>query len=130
MNSKAIVPLLTTNKLTETRDFYRGYLGFEVLMESECYLGLRLGEGGLELGFMPESEEHPLSSGAGLLYCFPVENVDAEYEALQKKGAPLAGPPEDMPWGDRRVYMADPNGITVYLGQQTAATMDCAAEVG
>jgi predicted enzyme related to lactoylglutathione lyase len=125
MQSKTTVPLFTTEHLTETRDFYRDYLGFEAFVDCEMYLGLRLGEDGAELGFMPAGDEQPLSSGDGLLYCFAVEDIAAEYQALQAKGAPLDGPPEDMPWGDRRVTMKDPNGITVYIGQQITATLDC-----
>ncbi len=127
MHSKTTVPLFTTNKLTETRSFYHDYLGFEAFMDCDEYLGLRLADGGAELGFMPESDGHPLSSGDGLLYCFAVEDIATVYEQLKSKGAPVDGPPEDMPWGDRRLTLKDPNGITVYIGQPIAAATDCSS---
>lgn len=130
MNANANVPLFTSNNLSATREFYLHYLGFEVFMENDMYLGLRLPCSGLELGFMPESAEHALSSGQGLLYCFAVDDIAAEYAALQAKDAPLAGPPADMPWGDRRICMTDPNGITVYLGQRMTAGVDSSTTIG
>ncbi len=118
MLSNKIVPLFTSDKFAETREFYCNLLGFEAFMDNETYLGLRLAGGELELGFLPVVEEHPLSSGAGLVYRLESDDLDAEYEALKAKGAPLWGPPETMPWGDRRMCMPDPNGITIYIGER------------
>ena len=130
MNSKMIVPFFTSDKLAETRDFYRDHLGFTVAMDSDMALCVSLGEDGPRLGFMPPDENTPLSSGAGLLYCLAVKDIEAEYKKLEAAGAPLGGPPEDMPWGDRRFTLTDPNGITVYVGQESYEAVDCAAEMG
>lgn len=129
MNTKAIVPLFTSNKIAETRDFYTNYLGFEVIRESDEYLGLRLPNDGLEIGFMPSCDEMPEASGTGLWYCFSVDDIEAEYQVLLGKSAPVTGPPENMPWGDRRICLVDPNGITVYVAK-CAAAMDTAGEMG
>lgn len=126
MKSKSVTPLFTSKKLDETREFYTKHLGFEITMDNEMYLGLRLGEGGPELGFMPEGCESWLSSGEGIFYCFNVDDVEAEYRALVAGGAKISDPPQDMPWGERRLTLDDPNGITIYLGQRIAEPVDCA----
>ncbi len=126
MKTKTVTPLFTSNKIDETREFYTKHLGFEVTMDNEKYLGLRLGEDGPELAFMPEGCESWLSSSEGLFYCFPVEDVDAEHKSLLSGGAKISDGPEDMPWGERRLTLDDPNGITIYLGQRIAEPVDCA----
>ncbi|MDG2142849.1 MAG: hypothetical protein P8N31_04770 [Planctomycetota bacterium] len=57
MKTKTVTPLFTSNKIAETREFYTKHLGFEVSMECDKYLGLRLGASGPEIGFMPEGAE-------------------------------------------------------------------------
>ena len=126
MKTKTVTPLFTTNKIAETREFYTKHLGFEVTSECDQYLGLRLGAGGPELGFMPEGAESWLSSAEGLYYCFPVENVDDEHAALVAGGAKISEAPEDMPWGSRRLTLDDPNGITIYLSHPIPAMVDSA----
>jgi uncharacterized glyoxalase superfamily protein PhnB len=61
-----------------------------------------------------------------LYYCFPVEDVDGEHAALLAGGAKISDAPEDMPWGERRLTLDDPNGITIYLGQPIAQAVDSA----
>lgn len=136
MQTRAVVPLFCTDRLAATKTFYTEYLGFEAYLDCPEYLALRLGEKGPELGFMPpDAQEHPPSRGDGLFYCFEVECADTAYEELRAKGAPVAGPPEDQPWGDRRFVLDDPNGITVYIAHRIAApvtdgAVDCTAKIG
>lgn len=43
-----------------------------------------------------------------------VDDVDSTVEAL---GAPVLKGPEDMPWGERVAYVADPDGNPVALSR-------------
>ena len=63
----------------------------------------------------PQQPEHKLSSGAGLMYNFAVDDVDSEYKRLTDAEIPIIVPLEDHPWGDRGFAVQDPNGISLYI---------------
>lgn len=117
MDLKKFSPIVTTDKLGEVKAYYQEYFDFRVVFENENYLALRgSGEGGVELSFMKPSEaELPFFAGGGLIYCFEVEDVDAEHDRLRKAGLTMVQPPQDNPWGDRSAITIDPVGINIYL---------------
>ncbi len=117
MHAKSLVPLFSTEKIGESKEFYTRHFGFEVVYEEARYVGLRLGdEGGPEVSFMaPQDEFGGTGRGPGLIFCFEVSDVDAEYSRLQGEGVTDLSRPEDKPWGDRCTMLSDPNGITLYL---------------
>jgi predicted enzyme related to lactoylglutathione lyase len=117
MQANEFVPLFSTEKIGESKDFYTRHLGFEVDYEEPGYVQLRLGgEGGAAVAFMQPDEEYGgTGRGPGLLYCFQVDDVDAEHERLAQHALPDLSPPEDKPWGGRCATLTDPNGIAVLL---------------
>lgn len=44
-----------------------------------------------------------------------VEDVDRTYQALQGKGVPFLSAPQERPWGQRSVYLTDPEGHLIEL---------------
>jgi lactoylglutathione lyase len=88
------------------------------------YIGLRRGEAdlavvlhswprdmlGVEPGTAPRFE----------LFAY-VEDVDATVAELRGVGVAVLREPEDMPWGERVGYVADPDGNPVALAAQGAA---------
>ena len=65
---------------------------------------------GVELGPSPRFE----------LFVY-VDDVDSAVEELQEAGVVVLREPEEMPWGERLAYVADPDGNPVVLaaaGQQ------------
>ncbi len=116
MKTNTISPAFTTDKVAQTRDFYVKYFDARVTFDCGWYVNLEFGSDASTLQFMsPQQPEHQLSSAAGLIYNFAVEDVDAEYERLAKEGLVVVVPPEDHPWGDRGFAVRDPNGISLYL---------------
>lgn len=112
----SVSPAFTTDKVQESRDFYVCYLHARVTFDCGWYVNLEFGSDKATLQFMsPQSPEHNLSVGAGLIYNFMVKNVDAEYDRLSGAGLEPVVPLEDHPWGDRGFGIQDPNGITLYL---------------
>ncbi len=65
---------------------------------------------GVQLGEAPRFE----------LYAY-VDDVDASVAALRDAGVTVLREPEDMPWGERIGYLADPDGNPVALAAQAAA---------
>lgn len=116
MKTKTLSPAFTTDKVAQTRDFYVKHFDARVTFDCGWYVNLEFSNEASTLQFMsPQQPEHQLSSGAGLIYNFAVEDVDAEYERLAKEGLAVVIPLEDHPWGDRGFAVQDPNGISLYL---------------
>jgi len=126
--TNAIVPLFCTTQLDATKAFYRKHLGFEVTAEMPGYAELRQGSDGPLLGFMaPDGERWQPASGQGLVYCFRVEDADAEHARLAREGVPIVDEPEDKPWGERGFLASDPNGISLYFGHPLGTEVESSA---
>ena len=116
MRANSLSTAFTTNRVEESRDFYIKYLDAKVTFDCGWYVNLEFGNKSSTLQFMsPQQPEHQLSSGAGLIYNFAVDNVDKEYEKLTEAGQAVIVPIEDHPWGDRGFAIQDPNGISLYI---------------
>ncbi|MEM9381869.1 MAG: VOC family protein [Planctomycetota bacterium] len=117
MDAKSVTPNFFTTRIEETKAFYEAHLGFRTTFHQPGgYLGLQCGENeATMLGFMAPPPGAPAGSPDGLMYGVVVEDVDREHERLVGEGAPVVDPPEDQPWGGRRMTLRDPNGILVML---------------
>lgn len=117
-------PLITTDKLTETRDFYCQWLGFEVGFESDWFVWLYApGERPFSLAFM--SSDHPSRppgpetfSGKGMILTLQVADAAAEYDRFKAAGLTFYYHLHDEPWGQRRFMLEDPSGTLVDVVQQ------------
>lgn len=92
-------------------DFYNHKLGFDLARidrESKVAV-LRFGDGML----MIKEEKGVSSRGSGMFLRFVVQDIDAYYEDLQKRGAKTLGPPELRSWGAKRFYAEDPDGFKI-----------------
>lgn len=116
MKANSLSAAFTTNQVEESRDFYVKYFDAKVTFDCGWYVNLEFGDKSSTLQFMsPQQPEHQLSSGAGLIYNFAVDDVDQEYKKLTEAGLAVVVPLEDHPWGDRGFSIQDPNGISLYL---------------
>jgi lactoylglutathione lyase len=109
--------------VTREVEFYEQLLGFERTYQfppdgDPGYVGLRRDEA--DLGIVHESSPREMI-GANLgdgprfeLFVY-VADVDATVSSMRTKGVPILRPPEDMPWGERVAYVADPEGNPVTL---------------
>lgn len=115
-----------TEKLAESKKFYQEVLGFGVTFENEFYLLMHTPNHQAEIGFLlpdhPSQQPlfHTAYAGKGMYFTIEVENVDALYEAIQKKGIEIKIPIRDEPWGDRHFAIQDPNGIGIDMVTYTA----------
>jgi hypothetical protein len=64
---------------------------------------------------MKPQEGMPPFNGAGVMFNFKVDDVDAEHLRLTKVGLQTAMPLEDHPWDDRGFSIIDPIGNSVYI---------------
>lgn len=112
-------PVLCSERVSESRDFYVRHFGFEVSFDSDWYVSLKHGQRPeFELavvdarhGTVPEQHRRPV---AGLLLNFEVEDVDAEYQRLVRDaGLPVLLDIRSEAFGQRHFITADPNGVMI-----------------
>jgi lactoylglutathione lyase len=116
-------PVIYARDVARTVDFYERLLGFERQYQFPTdgepgYVGLRRDEA--DLGVVDESSPRQMigaSMGDGPrfeLFVY-VEDVDSSIRSMEAAGVPLLREPEDMPWGERVAFVADPEGNPVTL---------------
>lgn len=112
---------IVTHQLAATKNFYTRVLGFGVTFENEFYLLLHTPGRKAEISFLlPEHPSqqalfHKPFAGQGLYLTIEVDDVDALYAELKKKGIEIKIDLRNEPWGDRHFAIQDPNGIGIDL---------------
>jgi catechol 2,3-dioxygenase-like lactoylglutathione lyase family enzyme len=112
-------PVLCSERVSESRDFYVRHFGFQVSFDSDWYVSLKHSQRPeFELAVVdarhvtvPEQYRRPV---AGLLLNFEVENVDVEYQRLIKEARlPVLLDIKSEEFGQRHFITADPNGVMI-----------------
>ena len=118
MKPESIYPVIGTDKIAESRDFYIRHFDFESAFEAEWYVSLKSRENpDYELALLdyrhpslPAAYRHPAS---GVIINFEVADVDAIYETLSEKGLPMLLELKSEEWGQRHFITRDPNGLLI-----------------
>jgi glyoxylase I family protein len=120
---RGITPLLQVYDMPTSVRFYRDLLGFEIVSTSPVlgedrfhWVWLRLGDAGLMLNDIYEfDEDRPIPPDAArtaahgdTVLFFACEGVDAAYEELRGKGAPVKAPVVNH--GMKQMNLMDPDG--------------------
>ncbi|MBU2509756.1 VOC family protein [bacterium] len=118
MKLKKLVPIVTTDRINEVKEFYTSYFNFKVCFEMEDkHLSIVSGKDPeFEISFMaPENDQQPTFAGHGLTYCLEVNDVDSEFLRLSNEGLEIVQQVQDNPWGDRSFILLDPAGVAIYI---------------
>ena len=108
---------ISTNKLEQSRDFYRDTLGFTLVFENDSYIEM-LAQGSTTMGVSfvtPELSGGEKFTGEGIILSFEVADVDAEFARLKAAGVRILEEIRDKAWGERSFVINDPNGVHVYI---------------
>lgn len=112
MQIRRIVPDITSDRLDESREFYSGFLGLDVAMEM----------GSITTFVSPHNPTAQVSvmsndESASVVPSLTVEvaDVDAAHAQAVRRGLQIVYPLSDEPWGVRRFFVTDPNGLIVNL---------------
>lgn len=93
--------------------FYEETLGLNKKYEYSNYAGFDCG--GVEIGLIPKEK---VAHGGNIPSVeFLVDNVDAAYHALKKKGVKFLNEPHNEPWGGRKAGFIDPDGNILEITQ-------------
>jgi uncharacterized glyoxalase superfamily protein PhnB len=109
------------NQLSEK--FYKK-LGFEVTTSTPAYSELKHGNFKIVLVNMRDEDEFAGDSlagekGKGMYIYVWVEDIDATYEELIKKGLQPSTKPRDWAWGNREFILKDPDGYKLCFWHKT-----------
>ena len=119
-------PVLYTRDVQTSAAFYGEHLGFTKQYQfppgsdEPGYVGMRRDES--ELGIVHESSPRELigqSMGEGPrfeLFVY-VADVDETVARMRDASVTILREPEDMPWGERVAFVADPDGNPVTLAE-------------
>jgi catechol 2,3-dioxygenase-like lactoylglutathione lyase family enzyme len=108
-----------TEKLNETKQFYKTVLKFGVSFENDFYVLMHSSDSSTQLAFLlPEHPSQqkifqPSFGGKGIFITVEVPDVDAEYKRIRNLGIPIEVSIREEPWGDRHFAIVDPNGIGI-----------------
>lgn len=131
MRLTSFYPVLMTEKIAETRDFYCHHFGFEPTFEADWYVSLKRGEWELAI-LAPGHETIPAGAGKpvqGLLLNFEVEDADAEHRRLVvEAGLTEALSLRSEEFGQRHFIVADPNGVLIDVIQEIPPTGEFAGQ--
>jgi catechol 2,3-dioxygenase-like lactoylglutathione lyase family enzyme len=132
MSVKAVFPVLMTDRLAESRDFYADLLGLRLAFEADWYVQLLSpATPAAQLGLVASDHESvpPVfrRAAAGVLVTIEVENVDAVHERAQARGLPIELSLRSEDWGQRHFITRDPNELAVDVVQVIPVTSEEAA---
>ncbi len=128
MKVSSVYPVLITDTVAATADFYRSHFDFEDTFASDWYVSLRHRTAPvqelaiLQLGH-PSIPVGDSTRCQGLVINIEVEDASAEYDRLvEGAGLPVVAPLRDESFGQRHFMVRDPAGNLVDVIENIAAT--------
>jgi catechol 2,3-dioxygenase-like lactoylglutathione lyase family enzyme len=110
MSIRRVVPDITSNRIDESRKFYTEFLGFDVAMDMGCVVTLASPSNPTaQITLVRETGSatpHPNLT-------IEVADVDAMHAKAVVLGLQVVYPLTDEPWGVRRFFVTDPNGVVI-----------------
>ena len=105
----------------KTAKFYKA-LGFQFESQEPDHVSIRLNWFWIDFHSQDKEEKAEFkkeaklrNKGAGLFLYISVEDVDAFYKDLVKKGLKPSSKPRDWPWGNREFIIRDPDGYKLVI---------------
>ena len=113
MSIRRVVPHLRSDDAEAGREFYAGFLGFDVAMDLGWIVTFASPSNPTAQVNLYRESAPPLSRQPHL--SIEVDDVDAVNAAARRRGLDIVHPLTDEPWGVRRFFVRDPNGNVVNL---------------
>jgi predicted enzyme related to lactoylglutathione lyase len=110
MNIRRVVPDITSDHLDESRDFYAGFLGFQIAMDMGWVITFASKSNPTAQITVMRAEP---SGGVRPQVSIEVDDVDQAHTLAVKQNLKIVYPLVDEPWGVRRFFVADPNGVVI-----------------
>jgi catechol 2,3-dioxygenase-like lactoylglutathione lyase family enzyme len=110
MSISRVVPNIASDQLDACRDFYAGLLGFRVAMDLGWIMTFASPSNPTaQVSVLREDASAPVVPQLTV----EVADVDAVHAQAVRRGLAIVHPLTDEPWGVRRFFVKDPNGVVV-----------------
>jgi predicted enzyme related to lactoylglutathione lyase len=107
---KRVVPDIMSEKMDESRKFYTEFLGFDVAMDMGWVLTFASPTNPTaQITVMQKTKEVTPQPNMSI----EVADVDAVHAKALELGLSIVYPITNEPWGVRRFFVADPNGVVI-----------------
>ena len=118
MKCNQFYPVIMTDRVSATAQFYIQHFGFEPQFASDWYVHLQATEAPtVNLAILQAGHEtipgKQRVSATGLLLNFEVDDVDAQFDRLSAAGVPMVLSLRDEAFGQRHFITQDPNGVLI-----------------
>ena len=119
MSIRRVVPDITSDRMDESREFYAGFLGFDVAMNMGWIMTFVSPTNPTAQVTVVQRKES-LEPNPGMTV--EVSDVNAVHSRALDRGLKIVYPLTDEPWGVRRFFVADPNGVVLNVMSHHAAS--------
>jgi predicted enzyme related to lactoylglutathione lyase len=110
MSIRRVVPVITTQSLEPSREFYVQLFGFEVAMDMDWIVSLVSPTNPTaQIAVITRDATAPVQPQLTI----EVSDVDAMHTEAVRRGDDVVYPLTDEPWGARRFFVRDPSGVVV-----------------
>ena len=111
-------PVIQTDDVAATKDFYVEHFRFGISFDSDWYCHLQSKEDPkVNLAILKSDHETIPAEGhgtvQGLILNFEVADVDSEFQRLRDAGLPIIKALTDEVFGQRHFITRDPNGLLI-----------------
>jgi len=111
-------PVIQTDDVAATKDFYIRNFRFGVSFDSDWYCHLQSSEDpkvnvAILLADHDTIPAESRGTVGGLILNFEVDDVDAEYQRIKNAGLPILKALTDEAFGQRHFITKDPNGVLI-----------------
>jgi catechol 2,3-dioxygenase-like lactoylglutathione lyase family enzyme len=133
MRTTSFYPVIMTNDVAGTANFYVAHFGFRPLFKADWYVHLQSAEDeAVNLAVLDgrHATVPAIARGAvsGLILNFEVDDPDKEYARLRSAGLPVLLDLRDEAFGQRHFITADPNGVLIDIIKPIPPSADYAAQ--
>ena len=114
MTIRRAIPNMTVDDLAKSREFYAGFLGFDVAMDEPGFTMFASPSNRTAQITVADANTPALDRGVSEAnVSVEVEDVDALHAEAVRRGLEIVYPLTDEPWGIRRFFVKDPDGTVI-----------------
>jgi len=118
MTIRRIVPNISSHKLDESKGFYTNFLGLTLAMDMKWILTFASDSNPTaQISIVEDGKSD--HSNSSITLSIEVSEIDKLYEKAKSLNYEITYEITNEPWGVRRFFVKDPNGVTINLMTHT-----------
>jgi predicted enzyme related to lactoylglutathione lyase len=114
MSIRRIVPNISSSRLQESKEFYINFLGLTLVMDMKWILTFSSDANPTAQISIVQSDTTAQINSA-ITLSVEVSDIDSLYEKAKALNYEIPYEITEEPWGVRRFWVKDPNGVTINL---------------